>query len=221
MADVVIYTRWCFFVLAQSSCWIVKASITTSLASMVMQSCALKWRQKRVGRASPKSGWGIIISADAMVNGAGENSWTRCPTEYKQGLIDGSKAKETPPWRSIGSSRYRGGGVAATVRDGDYIKDASFESPASPDIFRQNWQPNINVDLNTKSQAADDTGNHEVILTITVTAKQDDKNAFLVESSRPVFSSYRVSKESSCVRFWRQWLPIFCSPTLVRPLITW
>jgi len=62
-----------------------------------------------------------------------------------------------------------------------YVKDASFESPATPDIFRQNWNPNINVDLNTKSQVADDTGNHEVTLTITVTAKQDDKNAFLVE----------------------------------------
>ena len=24
-----------------------------------------------------------------------------------------------------------------------YVKDASFESPATPDIFRQNWQPNI------------------------------------------------------------------------------
>lgn len=62
-----------------------------------------------------------------------------------------------------------------------YVKDASFESPATPDIFRQNWQPNINVDLNTKSQVADDTGNHEVTLTITVTAKQDNKSAFLVE----------------------------------------
>ena len=52
-----------------------------------------------------------------------------------------------------------------------YAKDVSFESPASPDIFRQNWQPNVNVDLNTKSSAVDETGNHEVVLTITVTAK--------------------------------------------------
>ena len=62
-----------------------------------------------------------------------------------------------------------------------YAKDVSFESPASPDIFRQNWQPNVNVDLNTRSSKADDTGNHEVVLTITVTAKMEDKNAFLVE----------------------------------------
>ena len=62
-----------------------------------------------------------------------------------------------------------------------YAKDVSFESPASPDIFRQNWQPNVNVDLNTRSSKADDTGNYEVILTITVTAKIADNNAFLVE----------------------------------------
>lgn len=62
-----------------------------------------------------------------------------------------------------------------------YAKDVSFESPASPDIFRQNWQPNVNVDLNTRSSKADETGNHEVILTITVTAKMEDKSAFLVE----------------------------------------
>ena len=61
-----------------------------------------------------------------------------------------------------------------------YAKDVSFESPASPDIFRQNWQPNVNVDLNTRSSKADETGNHEVILTITVTAKMEDKSAFLV-----------------------------------------
>jgi preprotein translocase subunit SecB len=62
-----------------------------------------------------------------------------------------------------------------------YVKDISFESPASPDIFRQNWQPNVNVDLNTRSSKADDAGNHEVVLTITVTAKIEEKNAFLVE----------------------------------------
>jgi preprotein translocase subunit SecB len=62
-----------------------------------------------------------------------------------------------------------------------YVKDISFESPASPDIFRQNWQPNVNVDLNTRSSKADDSGNHEVVLTITVTAKIEEKNAFLVE----------------------------------------
>lgn len=62
-----------------------------------------------------------------------------------------------------------------------YIKDVSFESPNAPAIFTDNqWSPDINVQLNTESK---DMGNnvHEVILSITVTAKQNDKTAFLVE----------------------------------------
>ncbi|MEP5569761.1 MAG: protein-export chaperone SecB [Halioglobus sp.] len=62
-----------------------------------------------------------------------------------------------------------------------YTKDISFESPATPDVFKKQWQPAVNVDLNTKSDKIDDTGNFEVVLSITITAKVDDETAFLVE----------------------------------------
>ena len=62
-----------------------------------------------------------------------------------------------------------------------YSKDVSFESPSTPSIFRQSWQPSVNVDLNTKSSRVDDDGNHEVVLTLTVTAKMGEETAFLVE----------------------------------------
>jgi preprotein translocase subunit SecB len=62
-----------------------------------------------------------------------------------------------------------------------YTKDVSFESPASPNIFRKQWQPKINVDLNTRSDAVDEQGNFEVVLTITLTAKVEEETAFLVE----------------------------------------
>lgn len=62
-----------------------------------------------------------------------------------------------------------------------YTKDISFESPAAPNIFRSEWKPSINVDLNTKSNRIDDEGNHEVILTLTITAKLEEQTAFLVE----------------------------------------
>ena len=62
-----------------------------------------------------------------------------------------------------------------------YTKDVSFESPATPDIFKKQWQPAINVDLNTKSDKIDDSGNFEVVLSVTITAKVDDETAFLVE----------------------------------------
>ena len=62
-----------------------------------------------------------------------------------------------------------------------YTKDISFESPSTPQIFRQSWQPNVNIDLNTKSSRVDEEGNHEVVLTLTVTAKMEEETAFLVE----------------------------------------
>jgi preprotein translocase subunit SecB len=61
-----------------------------------------------------------------------------------------------------------------------YVKDVSFEAPNSPAIFTQDWNPNTNLDLNTKvNTLAND--NYEVELFITITVKSDDKTAFLVE----------------------------------------
>ena len=61
-----------------------------------------------------------------------------------------------------------------------YTKDISFESPATPDIFKKQWQPAVSVDLNTKSDKIDDN-NFEVVLSVTITAKVDEETAFLVE----------------------------------------
>lgn len=61
-----------------------------------------------------------------------------------------------------------------------YIKDASFESPASPAVFSQAWKPKMHVDLNTRSEPVADN-NYEVTLTVTVTAKLEEETAFLIE----------------------------------------
>lgn len=62
-----------------------------------------------------------------------------------------------------------------------YLKDVSFESPNSPQSFTEGeWKPQVNVQINSANQAiAQDI--YEVVLSITVTAKQNDKTAFLVE----------------------------------------
>ena len=62
-----------------------------------------------------------------------------------------------------------------------YTKDLSFESPTSPAVFRQQWQPKVSVDMNTKSDKVDEEGKYEVGRTITVTAKLEEETAFLVE----------------------------------------
>jgi len=61
-----------------------------------------------------------------------------------------------------------------------YIKDTSFESPAAPKIFLEQWQPELDMNLNTKTQKLEDN-THEVILTVTVTVKMKDKTVFVVE----------------------------------------
>lgn len=61
-----------------------------------------------------------------------------------------------------------------------YVKDLSFEAPMGANAFRQQWRPQINLDLNASNSPVDENI-HEVVLTLTVTAKQDDETAFLVE----------------------------------------
>ena len=61
-----------------------------------------------------------------------------------------------------------------------YTKDISFETPNSPEIFREEWKPEIDLQLGNEYKRIDED-NHEITLTVTVTAKVGDKVAFLAE----------------------------------------
>ncbi len=61
-----------------------------------------------------------------------------------------------------------------------YVKDISFETPNSPEIFTVKGQPNINIDLNTQVKPLQE-GVYEIVLQITVTNKIEEKTAFLAE----------------------------------------
>jgi preprotein translocase subunit SecB len=61
-----------------------------------------------------------------------------------------------------------------------YTKDISFETPNSPEIFREEWKPQLDLQLGNEYKRVDDD-NHEITLTVTVTAKVGDKVAFLAE----------------------------------------
>lgn len=62
-----------------------------------------------------------------------------------------------------------------------YVKDFSFESPMTPAVFKaEKWSPQTNLNLRSGHTEIGD-GVHEVVLTITVDAKDDDKTIFLVE----------------------------------------
>lgn len=61
-----------------------------------------------------------------------------------------------------------------------YVKDASFEAPAGPNLGVAEWNPQFGMSMNTAaSTVAPEV--HEVVLTITLEAKVADKTAYLVE----------------------------------------
>ncbi|MFN2308714.1 MAG: protein-export chaperone SecB [Gammaproteobacteria bacterium] len=61
-----------------------------------------------------------------------------------------------------------------------YVKDMSFETPNSPNIFTQEWKPEINLELNSQASKVSE-GVQEVILSLTVTAKLGGTTAYLAE----------------------------------------
>jgi preprotein translocase subunit SecB len=60
-----------------------------------------------------------------------------------------------------------------------YLKDCSYEAPKGPRLDG-NWNPQISLDINTTATVVAPDVN-EVVLTVTVGAKQGDATAFLVE----------------------------------------
>ena len=62
-----------------------------------------------------------------------------------------------------------------------YVKDFSLESPQAPDVFRrEEWKPQTNLNLRSAHTTLEGSV-HEVVLTITVEAKEEDKTLFLIE----------------------------------------
>jgi len=60
-----------------------------------------------------------------------------------------------------------------------YLKDCSYEAPNGPRLDG-NWNPQINLDLHTAATGLSPELT-EVVLTVTVAAKQNDATIFLVE----------------------------------------
>jgi preprotein translocase subunit SecB len=62
-----------------------------------------------------------------------------------------------------------------------YLKDFSFESPQAPAVFRgADWKPQTNLNLRSAHNDIEENL-HEVVLTLTVDAKDGDTTLFLVE----------------------------------------
>jgi len=61
-----------------------------------------------------------------------------------------------------------------------YLKDLSYEAPKTPQLFKEQWKPEVNLEMNnTSTQVEGDI--YEVVLKVTVTVTNGGNTAFIVE----------------------------------------
>ena len=90
-----------------------------------------------------------------------------------------------------------------------YTKDISFEAPSTPDVFKAQWQPEANVNVDTTSSKLDNNV-YEVELSLTVTVKNSDNNAYLIEVSQAGIFTLQNMPEDQIAPM----LGAFCPTTL-------
>lgn len=61
-----------------------------------------------------------------------------------------------------------------------YVKNLSFETTNTPDVFQHKWEPELSLDLNTQHTKLEENV-YDVALTVTATVKNNQATAFLVE----------------------------------------
>lgn len=61
-----------------------------------------------------------------------------------------------------------------------FLKDLSFEAPQGAKAFQKQWKPKVNQDLSNKANKLDDE-HYEVVLSLTITVKDEDETLYLVE----------------------------------------
>ena len=61
-----------------------------------------------------------------------------------------------------------------------FVKDLSFETPNTPEIFKMEWKPVVDMHMTNEATPLDNDL-FEVVLSVTLTVKIDDKTAYLAE----------------------------------------
>lgn len=76
-----------------------------------------------------------------------------------------------------------------------YVKDLSFEAPNTPAVFTEKLNPAVDIHFSNETAELGEN-QHEVVLSVTVTVKQDDRTVYLVEVKQAgIFSIGGFSNE--------------------------
>jgi preprotein translocase subunit SecB len=65
-----------------------------------------------------------------------------------------------------------------------YLKDLSLELPNAPQVFFEREAPQVEVNIHNEASGMAQEGLFEVVLTVTVTAKIQERTVFLVEAAQ-------------------------------------
>jgi preprotein translocase subunit SecB len=64
-----------------------------------------------------------------------------------------------------------------------FVKDISFESPNSPMVFTEKWDPKVDINLTSDAgKAPQDL--YEVTITVTITVANNEKTSYLIEATQ-------------------------------------
>ncbi len=64
-----------------------------------------------------------------------------------------------------------------------YVKDLSFEAPNTPGVFTEQLNPSVDIHFSNETKDLGEN-QHEVVLQVTVTVKQDERSIYLVEAKQ-------------------------------------
>jgi preprotein translocase subunit SecB len=90
-----------------------------------------------------------------------------------------------------------------------YVKDISFESPNTPQVFMRQINPEVSLRVDVHHKAVEGPI-HEVVLAMTLEAKQEGNVAFIVEIEQAGLFEVRDATDSQCDGI----LNVFCATTL-------
>lgn len=64
-----------------------------------------------------------------------------------------------------------------------YVKDLSFEAPNTPGVFTEQLNPSVDIHFSNETSDLGEN-QHEVVLQVTLTVKQDERTVYLVEAKQ-------------------------------------
>ena len=99
-----------------------------------------------------------------------------------------------------------------------FIKDLSFETPMGVKVFTQAFQPKVKMDVNTRGNSIAE-GVHEIVLTLTITAKVEEDTAYIVELQQAGIFAINGFPKEQIAHVLGAVCPNFCSPTPEKQLI--